>query len=71
LRPLGNVVVLMPPLSISHAELKSLLDVTYGSIEKATQELERAPASRRPSSVYNGRTAASLQKQRKNIGSNS
>ena len=71
LRPLGNVVVLMPPLSISRAELKSLLDVTYGSIEKATQELERAPASRRPSSVYIGRTAASLQKQRKNIGSNS
>ena len=29
LRPLGNVVVLMPPLSISRAELKLLLDVTY------------------------------------------
>ena len=70
LRPLGNVVVLMPPLSISRAELRSLLDVTYGSIETATQELERAAASRRSSSVYNGRTAASLQKQRKNIGSN-
>jgi adenosylmethionine-8-amino-7-oxononanoate aminotransferase len=71
LRPLGNVVVLMPPLSISRAELKSLLDVTYGSIEIATQELERAPASRRSSSVYNGRTAASLRKNRKNIRSNS
>ena len=70
LRPLGNVVVLMPPLSISRAELRSLLDVTYGSIETATQELERAAASRRSSSVYNGRTAASLQKLRKNIGSN-
>jgi adenosylmethionine-8-amino-7-oxononanoate aminotransferase len=69
LRPLGNVVVLMPPLSISRAELKSLLDVTFGSIETATQELEGAPASRRSSSVYNGRTVASLQKQRKNIGS--
>jgi adenosylmethionine-8-amino-7-oxononanoate aminotransferase len=37
LRPLGNVVVLMPPLSISRAELKSLLDVTYESIDAATK----------------------------------
>ena len=65
LRPLGNVVVLMPPLSISRAELKSLLDITYESIETATEELELAPASRRSSSVYNGRTAASLHKKRK------
>lgn len=32
LRPLGNVVVLMPPLAISPEELKKLLDITYRSI---------------------------------------
>jgi adenosylmethionine-8-amino-7-oxononanoate aminotransferase len=36
LRPLGNVVVLMPPLSISRTELQLLLDVTYQSIAAAT-----------------------------------
>ena len=33
LRPLGNVIVLMPPLSIKKPELQRLLDVTYDSIE--------------------------------------
>ena len=70
LRPLGNVIVLMPPLSISRAELKVLLDVTYGSIATATRELEQAPTSRRSSTVYNGRTTASLRKKRKNSRSN-
>lgn len=37
LRPLGNVVVLMPPIGISLDELKTLLGVTYRSISKATQ----------------------------------
>ena len=37
LRPLGNVVVLMPPLSISLAELKVLLDVTHASVDAATK----------------------------------
>ncbi|MBI5778337.1 MAG: adenosylmethionine--8-amino-7-oxononanoate transaminase [Planctomycetes bacterium] len=32
LRPLGNVIVLMPPLSITLKELKLLLDATYQSI---------------------------------------
>ena len=32
LRPLGNVIVLMPPLAISKEELNFLLDVTYESI---------------------------------------
>jgi hypothetical protein len=65
LRPLGNVVVLMPPLTISRAELKSLLDITYESIASATKEPQPMPASRRSSSVYNGRTAASLRKNSK------
>lgn len=36
LRPLGNVIVLFPPLSISLPELEELLDVTYRSIEEVT-----------------------------------
>ncbi|MFQ5681527.1 MAG: aminotransferase class III-fold pyridoxal phosphate-dependent enzyme, partial [Candidatus Omnitrophota bacterium] len=32
LRPLGRVIVLMPPLSITNRELKRLLDITYHSI---------------------------------------
>jgi len=40
LRPLGNVMVLMPPLSMSRQELKKLLDVTYGAIEKVVEDNE-------------------------------
>ena len=36
LRPLGDVIVLMPPLSIKQDELKRLLEITYASIEAAT-----------------------------------
>jgi len=36
LRPLGDVIVLMPPLSIARDELKVLLDVIYESIEIVT-----------------------------------
>jgi adenosylmethionine-8-amino-7-oxononanoate aminotransferase len=38
LRPLGDVIVLMPPLSITQDELRHLLDITYQSIEAATLE---------------------------------
>lgn len=34
IRPLGNVIVLMPPLSISHQELKRLIQITKESIEE-------------------------------------
>ncbi|HXV28179.1 MAG TPA: adenosylmethionine--8-amino-7-oxononanoate transaminase [bacterium] len=34
LRPLGNVIVLMPPLAITENELGLLLDVTYESIQE-------------------------------------
>jgi adenosylmethionine-8-amino-7-oxononanoate aminotransferase len=37
IRPLGNVVVLMPPLSITGKELKDLLDVTRESIKVVTE----------------------------------
>jgi adenosylmethionine-8-amino-7-oxononanoate aminotransferase len=37
IRPLGNVVVLMPPIGIEIKDLKKLLDVTYRAIKKATE----------------------------------
>ncbi|HOW35237.1 MAG TPA: adenosylmethionine--8-amino-7-oxononanoate transaminase [Candidatus Omnitrophota bacterium] len=39
LRPLGNVIVLMPPLAISTAELKTLLTGTYCAIKAVTEAL--------------------------------
>ncbi|MFQ6020216.1 MAG: aspartate aminotransferase family protein, partial [Dehalococcoidia bacterium] len=37
IRPLGNVIVLMPPLAISMDELDLLLDVTYACIREETE----------------------------------
>jgi len=37
IRPLGNVVVLMPPVGIPMEDLKKLVRVTYNSIKKATE----------------------------------
>ncbi len=37
LRPLGHVIVLMPPLSISMKELAHLLDATYKAIKEITK----------------------------------
>lgn len=37
IRPLGNVVVLMPPLSIKESELRMLCRVIYESIQKITK----------------------------------
>jgi adenosylmethionine---8-amino-7-oxononanoate aminotransferase len=42
-RPLGDVVVLMPPLSISAAELRRLVAITAESIEAACETAYRAP----------------------------
>ena len=36
LRPLGNVIVLMPPLAIAAAEIDRLIDVTREAIREAT-----------------------------------
>jgi len=36
LRPLGNVIVLMPPLSISKEEMDQLIEATYWAIEGIT-----------------------------------
>jgi adenosylmethionine-8-amino-7-oxononanoate aminotransferase len=38
LRPLGDVIVLMPPLGISAAELDELLAITYASVVEVTED---------------------------------
>lgn len=38
LRPLGDVIVLMPPLSITRQELERLLKITYDSIKFVTEK---------------------------------
>ena len=37
IRPLGDVMVLMPPLSMSYEEMDKLLDITYHSIQAVTE----------------------------------
>jgi adenosylmethionine---8-amino-7-oxononanoate aminotransferase len=44
-RPLGDVVVLMPPLSISEAELTRLVATTAEAIQAATTSVALAPAA--------------------------
>jgi len=46
LRPLGDVIVVMPPLSITLRQLKNLLDVTHESIRVVTEKTNRAGAKR-------------------------
>ena len=37
IRPLSNIIVIMPPLSISKVDLGSMLDIIYSSIKKVTE----------------------------------
>jgi adenosylmethionine-8-amino-7-oxononanoate aminotransferase len=37
IRPLGDVIVLMPPLSISKSELKRVTQITFDAIKKVTE----------------------------------
>jgi adenosylmethionine-8-amino-7-oxononanoate aminotransferase len=39
LRPLGNVVVLMPPLAMTEAQLAELAAIALSSIEKVTARI--------------------------------
>ena len=41
IRPLGNVIVLMPVLSMSLSELQEVLDITYIAIKKVTEGAAR------------------------------
>jgi adenosylmethionine---8-amino-7-oxononanoate aminotransferase len=47
IRPLGDVVVLMPPLSIATGELRRLLAITSAAIDAATEIKARRAAPRR------------------------
>jgi adenosylmethionine-8-amino-7-oxononanoate aminotransferase len=38
IRPLGDIIILMPPLSITDGELATLLDVTYDCIRRVTED---------------------------------
>jgi adenosylmethionine-8-amino-7-oxononanoate aminotransferase len=46
IRPLGDVVVLMPPLSISDDELRRLVAITGEAIEAATSSHRTTPDHR-------------------------
>ena len=37
LRPLGSVIVLMPPLAMNERQLNELFDITYQSIEEVSE----------------------------------
>jgi adenosylmethionine-8-amino-7-oxononanoate aminotransferase len=37
IRPLGNVVVLMPPLSVSLKDLKRMTDIVYDAVQRVTE----------------------------------
>jgi len=41
LRPLGNVVVLMPPLAMTDDELGRLVAIAHEAIDRATAKLDR------------------------------
>ena len=36
IRPLGSIIILMPPLSITEAELSHLLDIVHTAIQTVT-----------------------------------
>ncbi len=44
-RPLGDTVILMPPLAISRGELARLVEITAEAIEAATAVVARAEAA--------------------------
>jgi adenosylmethionine---8-amino-7-oxononanoate aminotransferase len=54
-RPLGNTIVLMPPLAISMADLRRLVEITAESIRAAWESAYPGPA--RPAPVEQGRLA--------------
>ena len=47
MRPLGDTIVLMPPLAISKADLARLVEITARSIEAAVGGV-RTPVAARP-----------------------
>ena len=64
IRPLGDVVVLMPPLSITEADLRRLVEITAEAIAEATE----AGPSARPASHPPGGRQRRPPKPRKGAG---
>jgi adenosylmethionine---8-amino-7-oxononanoate aminotransferase len=61
IRPLGDVVVLMPPLSISETELRGLVEVTAESIEAAHRAASKSQAdARTATSTVTTRSGAAI-----------
>ena len=58
-RPLSDVIVLMPPLSISEAELRRLVEITAASIEAAHRTVRQAEA-RAATSTVTARSGAAI-----------
>ena len=56
IRPLGDVVVLMPPLSIEPDVLEELVEITADSIAAATRQARATEPPSRPSAVARPRT---------------
>jgi len=59
IRPLGDVIVLMPPLSISAADLRRLVEITATSIE-ATHQMVRQAEARAATSSVTARSGAAI-----------
>jgi adenosylmethionine-8-amino-7-oxononanoate aminotransferase len=38
IRPLGDVIILMPPLSISKDELHRITEITFDAIKRVTED---------------------------------
>ena len=45
LRPLGNVLVLMPPLAMSEGQLAELAGIALTALDRATAQLDRELAA--------------------------
>jgi adenosylmethionine-8-amino-7-oxononanoate aminotransferase len=57
IRPLGDVIVLMPPLSISAGEIDQLCDAVYESIRTVTEGRGKSCRPRRPAYQAAGQTS--------------
>ena len=51
IRPLGNVIVLMPPLAISLKELTEMMKIVYAAVKKITEPAALYPKKMRPTST--------------------
>ncbi len=55
IRPIGNIVILMPPLSTPEKELARMVSIVQESIVAVTEKKSKTPASQTPSPSRGGR----------------